>query len=109
MAWNAVKRWWEWVYNTRRPLPWIEYDTSGAPSAVFCIVHPATRGKLSELSTAAYNKAIQDASERYRIRVDKEVANALARGRRAPTQLTAEAAHNVILQYDVVQTALNWN
>ena len=22
MAWPAVKRWWTWVYDSRRPLPW---------------------------------------------------------------------------------------
>ena len=78
MAWNAIKRWWEWVYNSRRPLPWIRYDTAGTPSAVFCVVHPETREKLSELATAAYDKAFQDASERHRTKTEREIANARA-------------------------------
>ena len=105
MSWNAIQRWWKWVYNTRRPLPWLVYDTSGAPSAVFCVVHPDTREKLTKLSTATYDKAFLDATERHQTKVKRDIAYARKQGWRIPRQLTAEETRNVILQYDVVQQA----
>ena len=105
VAWNAIHRWWTWVFNTRRPLPWLIYDTSGAPSAVFCVVHPDTRERLSKLSTARYDKAFLDATERHRTKIQREVAHARKQHWRIPKQLTAEETRNAILQYDVVKQA----
>ena len=105
MAWNAVLRWWTWALNVRRPLPWIVYDHSGAPSTVFCVVQPDTRGRLAELSTAAYAKAYQEAAEKHHSKIQKDVEYARKYNWAKPKQLTEAETKSAILQSDTVKRA----